>query len=154
MKIQFNQPSISGNELNYISDAIKKGHISGDGFYTKACHSWFKKNYKTRKEAAVDAQEIVNNRVQEYMNWRKSQSAFSIIKLYRDDCEDIRKACLNKSLNQLKLGKNLPEIHRLAGRSPHQRKNGAPCARGRSLCRPPGGQFPGKWPASEFVFPR
>ena len=48
MKIQFNQPSISGNELNYISDAIKKGHISGDGFYTKACHSWFKKNYKTK----------------------------------------------------------------------------------------------------------
>ena len=48
MKIQFNQPSISGNELNYISDAIKKGHISGDGFYTKACHSWFKKNYQTK----------------------------------------------------------------------------------------------------------
>ncbi len=69
-----------------------------------------KKNYKTRKEAAVDAQEIVNNRVQEYMNWRKSQSAFSIIKLYRDDCEDIRKACLNKSLNQLKLGKNPEDV--------------------------------------------
>ncbi len=69
-----------------------------------------KKNYKTRKEAAVDAQEIVNNRVQEYMNWRKSQSAFSIIKLYRDDCEDIRKACLNKSLNQLKLGKNPADV--------------------------------------------
>ena len=48
MKIQFNQPTISGNELNYISDAIKKGHISGDGFYTKACHRWFKKNYKTK----------------------------------------------------------------------------------------------------------
>lgn len=38
---------MSGNELDYISDAIKKGHISGDGFYTKACHEWFEKNYDT-----------------------------------------------------------------------------------------------------------
>ena len=43
-----------------------------------------KKNYKTRKEAASDAQTIINSRVQEYMNWRKSQSAFSVIKLYRE----------------------------------------------------------------------
>ena len=48
MKVPFNRPAIIGNELNYISDAIKKGHISGDGFYTKACHSWFEKNYKTK----------------------------------------------------------------------------------------------------------
>lgn len=45
MKIPFNKPYMSGNELDYISDAIKKGHISGDGFYTKACHDWFEKNY-------------------------------------------------------------------------------------------------------------
>jgi glutamyl-tRNA reductase len=44
------------------------------------------------------------------MNWRKSQSAFSIIKLYRDDCEDIRKNCLDKSVNQLKLGKDPKEV--------------------------------------------
>ena len=44
------------------------------------------------------------------MNWRKSQSAFSIIKLYRDDCEDIRKICLDKSVNQLKLGKDPKEV--------------------------------------------
>ena len=65
-----------------------------------------KKNYKTRKEAAIDAQHIINTKVEEYMKWRKSQSAFSIIKLYREDCEDIRKDCLEKSLNQLKLGKD------------------------------------------------
>ena len=44
------------------------------------------------------------------MNWRKSQSAFSIIKLYRDDCEKIRQDSLNKSLNQLKLGKDPKEV--------------------------------------------
>ena len=65
-----------------------------------------KKNYKTRKEDAIDAQHIINTKVEEYMKWRKSQSAFSIIKLYREDCEDIRKDCLEKSLNQLKLGKD------------------------------------------------
>ena len=65
-----------------------------------------KKNYKARKEAAIDAQHIINTKVEEYMKWRKSQSAFSIIKLYREDCEDIRKDCLEKSLNQLKLGKD------------------------------------------------
>jgi glutamyl-tRNA reductase len=69
-----------------------------------------KKNYKTRKEAAIDAQLIIDTKVSEYMNWRKSQSAFSIIKLYRDDCEDIRKICLDKSVNQLKLGKDPKEV--------------------------------------------
>ena len=61
-----------------------------------------KRNYRTRKEAAFDAQNIIDSRVEEYMNWRKSQSAFSVIKLYRDDCEDIRKDCLEKSMNQLR----------------------------------------------------
>ena len=69
-----------------------------------------KKNYRTRKEATFDAQNIIDTRVEEYMNWRKSQSAFSIIKLYRDDCETIRKNCLEKSLNQLKLGKDPEDI--------------------------------------------
>ena len=69
-----------------------------------------KKNYKTRKEAASDAENIIDSRVQDYMNWRKSQSAFSIIKLYRDDCEKIRQDSLNKSLNQLKLGKDPKEV--------------------------------------------
>ena len=69
-----------------------------------------KKNYKARKDAAIDAQHIIDTKVEEYMKWRKSQSAFSIIKLYREDCEDIRKDCLEKSLNQLKLGKDPTDI--------------------------------------------
>ena len=69
-----------------------------------------KKNYNTRKEAAFDAQSIIDVRVQEYMNWRNSQSAFSVIKLYRDDCESIRLQCLEKSLNHLKSGKDPESI--------------------------------------------
>ncbi|MFC1888815.1 dTDP-4-amino-4,6-dideoxygalactose transaminase [Thermodesulfobacteriota bacterium] len=33
--IPFNRPFLSGNEFEYINDAIRRGHISGDGYYTK-----------------------------------------------------------------------------------------------------------------------
>lgn len=63
-------------------------------------------NYKARKESISDANYIVDAKVEEYMNWRNAQSAFSIIKLYRDDCETIRTECLEKSISQLKSGKD------------------------------------------------
>ena len=69
-----------------------------------------KNNYQARKDAANDAQTIIDEKVEEYMNWRKSQSAFSVIKMYRDDCETIRQDCVDRSLNQLKLGKNPEDI--------------------------------------------
>ncbi|MFT5718110.1 MAG: dTDP-4-amino-4,6-dideoxygalactose transaminase, partial [Oleiphilaceae bacterium] len=34
MTIPFNKPHMSGNELNYISDAYAKGKLAGDGPYT------------------------------------------------------------------------------------------------------------------------
>lgn len=37
--IPFNKPAILGRELEYIADAVKSGHISGDGGYTKKCHA-------------------------------------------------------------------------------------------------------------------
>jgi dTDP-4-amino-4,6-dideoxygalactose transaminase len=43
--IAFNKPFISGNELNYISDAVSSGKISGDGKYTKHCQKFFEKRY-------------------------------------------------------------------------------------------------------------
>lgn len=36
-KISFNRPSLVGNELAYVRDAIELGHISGDGSYTRRC---------------------------------------------------------------------------------------------------------------------
>jgi len=38
-RIPFNHPSIIGNELAYISDAISSGHISGDGNFSKKCQA-------------------------------------------------------------------------------------------------------------------
>jgi dTDP-4-amino-4,6-dideoxygalactose transaminase len=40
MKIPFNKPSTVGAELANIADALSRGHLSGDGYYTKRCHQW------------------------------------------------------------------------------------------------------------------
>jgi dTDP-4-amino-4,6-dideoxygalactose transaminase len=38
-QIPFNKPSFAGNEGRYMAEAIERGHISGDGHFTKACHA-------------------------------------------------------------------------------------------------------------------
>lgn len=38
MNIPFNQPHEHGPELEYIRDAIRRAHLSGDGHYTRKCH--------------------------------------------------------------------------------------------------------------------
>ncbi len=35
--VDFNNPTLAGNELTYISEAINNQHISGDGVFTKRC---------------------------------------------------------------------------------------------------------------------
>jgi dTDP-4-amino-4,6-dideoxygalactose transaminase len=37
--IPFNQPYLVGGEQRYISDAIQRRHISGNGYYTKRCQA-------------------------------------------------------------------------------------------------------------------
>jgi dTDP-4-amino-4,6-dideoxygalactose transaminase len=36
--IPFNRACLTGNELRYVTDAIARGHISGDGSFTQRCH--------------------------------------------------------------------------------------------------------------------
>lgn len=38
VKIPFNRPSLLGDELEHMRDAVERGWISGDGHYTKECH--------------------------------------------------------------------------------------------------------------------
>ncbi|HEX5961668.1 MAG TPA: aminotransferase class I/II-fold pyridoxal phosphate-dependent enzyme, partial [Rhodanobacteraceae bacterium] len=40
MKIPFNKPYMTGNELALIGEAHAKGHLSGDGDFTRRCHAW------------------------------------------------------------------------------------------------------------------
>lgn len=41
--IPFNKPHLAGNEISYIQDAVNRGKISGNGYYTKKCHEFFRK---------------------------------------------------------------------------------------------------------------
>jgi dTDP-4-amino-4,6-dideoxygalactose transaminase len=43
MTTPFNKPFVTGNELDYIHDAIDKGHLSGNGSFTKRCQAWLEK---------------------------------------------------------------------------------------------------------------
>lgn len=43
--IPFNKPYLEGREMGYIRDAIATGKISGDGAFTKKCHSFFESRY-------------------------------------------------------------------------------------------------------------
>ncbi|KAB8317115.1 dTDP-4-amino-4,6-dideoxygalactose transaminase [Tolypothrix campylonemoides VB511288] len=40
MMIPFNKPFMTGRELSYIAQAHGKGHLSGDGAFTRDCHAW------------------------------------------------------------------------------------------------------------------
>jgi len=48
-KIPFNRPSFVGSELQYIAEAIERGHISGDGEFTARCQSFLETHIGVRK---------------------------------------------------------------------------------------------------------
>ncbi|NNC95700.1 MAG: dTDP-4-amino-4,6-dideoxygalactose transaminase [Chitinophagales bacterium] len=47
--IRFNQPFITGKEIEYIQDCIEQGRLSGNGKYTKLCHTIFQKMLGSKK---------------------------------------------------------------------------------------------------------
>jgi len=47
--ISFNQPYISGNEFEYIQQAISTLKLSGNGLFTQKCHSFFQEKYGFKK---------------------------------------------------------------------------------------------------------
>lgn len=47
--IMFNKPHFTGNETQYIKNAVLNTKISGDGMYTKLCHEFFEKSYYFKK---------------------------------------------------------------------------------------------------------
>tara|TARA_Y100001956_G_scaffold50374_1_gene49013 strand:+ start:3719 stop:4858 length:1140 start_codon:yes stop_codon:yes gene_type:complete len=48
-KIPFNKPPITGNEINFIEDAINSEKLSGDGAYSKKCQEWFEERLRCEK---------------------------------------------------------------------------------------------------------
>lgn len=49
IKIPFNKPFIVGNELYNIAQAVIKGHLAGDGYFTKQCHKWLEERLGCKK---------------------------------------------------------------------------------------------------------
>jgi dTDP-4-amino-4,6-dideoxygalactose transaminase len=49
MRIPFNKPFLSGSELNNMKEAVLSGKISGDGIFTKKCHTFFEEKYGFKK---------------------------------------------------------------------------------------------------------
>ncbi len=47
--ISFNKPYLSGNELDYIKEAVLSKKISGDGMFTGKCHSFFQQRFGFQK---------------------------------------------------------------------------------------------------------
>jgi dTDP-4-amino-4,6-dideoxygalactose transaminase len=47
--IPFNKPFLAGKETDYILDAVRSGKISGNGIFTKKCHSFFEERYGFKK---------------------------------------------------------------------------------------------------------
>lgn len=47
--IPFNKPPLTGNEEQYVLQAMKSSKISGDGEFTKKCQSWFEDKLQCKK---------------------------------------------------------------------------------------------------------
>jgi dTDP-4-amino-4,6-dideoxygalactose transaminase len=62
--IAFNKPYLTGNEVNYILQAVQSGKISGDGLFTKKCHQFFESRYGFQKclltTSCTDALELAS----------------------------------------------------------------------------------------------
>ena len=42
-RVPFNSPALVGQELEFIADAVARGQLSGDGYYTRRCHALLEK---------------------------------------------------------------------------------------------------------------
>ena len=49
MKINFNQPHLTGKEAHYMYEAVFAGKLSGNGAFTKRCQTWLEQRYGFRK---------------------------------------------------------------------------------------------------------
>ena len=49
MNIPFNKPYMTGKELWNIAQAHAKGHLAGDGSFTKLCSRWLESRIGTQR---------------------------------------------------------------------------------------------------------
>jgi len=66
--IPFNKPYLTGEELSYIQDALQRGHLSTNGYYTRLCEEFIETKFNFQKvilthscTAALEMAAIVAN---------------------------------------------------------------------------------------------
>ena len=47
--IPFNLPTLVGDELDFITQALNCRKLSGDGAFTRQCHAWLEKRLGVKK---------------------------------------------------------------------------------------------------------
>ncbi len=65
---------------------------------------------KSRQEAAIQAEEIIDTQVAHFMGWIQSQDAFTLIRQFRDHAQQIRDTELEKALRQLGNGESSEQV--------------------------------------------
>ena len=63
----------------------------------------------SRREAAKQAEEIIDTQVEHFMGWMRSQGAISTICDYREVAEQLREEALEKALQSLRNGQSAEE---------------------------------------------
>lgn len=61
-------------------------------------------NLQSRRDAALQAEEIIDTQVDHFLAWLRTQDAVPVIRAIRDSAEEISKHSLEKALKQLELG--------------------------------------------------
>jgi dTDP-4-amino-4,6-dideoxygalactose transaminase len=49
IRIPFNQPSLAGREFDYMAESLARGHISGDGLFSRRCHELLERELGVRR---------------------------------------------------------------------------------------------------------
>ncbi len=65
---------------------------------------------KSRQEAALKAEEIIDVEVSHFMNWLRSLDSIAIMREFREHAEDIRDQAVANALKQLKNGKEAEQV--------------------------------------------
>ena len=65
---------------------------------------------KSRQEAALKAEEIIDVEVSHFMNWLRSLDSIAIMREFREHAESIRDQALANALRQLKNGKEAEQV--------------------------------------------
>lgn len=67
-------------------------------------------NLESRKSAAREAQKLIDNQAQHYLNWSNAQESMDVLKDFRNQSEQQRDKLQSRALNQLAEGKDPEQV--------------------------------------------